>query len=121
MSPLGADFPRERFLRTPISTIRWVLRQIDDYEKAAANIASVTAAQLTQVVIQVAHNFSQSHGPGPTTKPQQFLPFPDWHPQDEHKKELDPTTKDILAKLLKKGQIPIHVFAALSTEPEQTA
>jgi hypothetical protein len=121
MSPLGADFPRERFLRTPISVIRWVLRQIDDYEKAAANISSVTTAQLTQVVIQVAHNFSQNHGSAPSTKPQQFLPFPDWQPEGAQKKELDPITKDILAKLLKRGQIPIHVFAALSATPEQTA
>jgi hypothetical protein len=121
MSQLGSDFPRERFLRTPIAVIRWVLRQIDDYEKAAANIASVTTAQLTQVVIQAAHSFSQSRGAGPTTKPQQFLPFPDWQPEGEKKQQLDPATKTILAKLLKKGQIPIHVFAALTTLPEQPA
>jgi hypothetical protein len=121
MSPLGADFPQERFLRTPIATIRWVLRQIDDHEKAAANIASVTTAQLTQVVIEVAHSFSQSRGAGPTTKAQQFMPFPDWKPEGETKQQLDQTTKTVLAKLLKRGQIPIHVFAALSTTPEQPA
>lgn len=121
MSPLGADFPRERFLRTPVSVIQWVLREIDDHEKLQANINASTTAQLAQLVVQAVHAFSQASGPGPDIKAQQFLPFPDWKPQGSKSKGLDTATKNILAKLLKQGQIPIHVFAALSAQPEEDA
>lgn len=117
-SPMGADYPAERFLRTPISTLRWLLRQIDDAEKAKANLASITTARLTQIVVQVAHDFSGSKRAAPKVKPHEFLPFPDWKPASTEVDGPDQPTKFILSELIRTRQIPLHVFASLNTPAE---
>ena len=119
MSPLGEDFPRERFLRTPISTIRWVLRQLDDQEQSQANLAALPVARLTQIVLQVAHGFSGSKRAAPKTKVQEFLPFPDWRPSATEADGPDQPTKFILTELGRQRRIPVHVLTALLTPMEQ--
>ena len=39
---MGGDFTPARFVRTPISTIRWLLRQIDDDERGRARRWGIT-------------------------------------------------------------------------------
>jgi hypothetical protein len=117
-SPMGVDYPAERFLRTPISTLRWLLRQIDDAEQAKANLASITTARLTQLVVQVAHGFSGSKRAAPKVKPNEFLPFPDWKPASTEVDGPDQPTKFILSELIRTRQIPLHVFATLNTPAE---
>lgn len=118
-SKIGSDFPAERFIRTPISTIRWLLRQIDDAEKAQANMAAITTARLTQIVIQVAHAFSGSKHSSPKTKLTEFLPFPDWKPSASSEADgPDQPTKFVLSELVRTRQVPLHVFTALSTPVE---
>lgn len=119
MSTLGADFPRERFLRTPISTIRWVLRQLDDREQAQANLEALPTARLTQILLQIAHGFSQSKRAAPKTKVQEFLPFPNWRPATAEADGPDQPTRFILTELGRQRRVPIHVLAALLTPSEQ--
>lgn len=116
---MGADFPAERFLRTPIRTIDWLLKELDDLEKLRANISSMTVAQLTNIVLQVAHGMSGSKKPGPKTTPKTFLPFPDWRPVRSQSDGPDQPTKFILAVLAKQRAIPMHVFTALTKGVEQ--
>lgn len=119
MSALGEDFPRERFLRTPISTIRWVLRQLDDREQAQANLEALPTARLTQVLIQIAHGFFGSRRAAPKTKVQEFLPFPNWRPATAEADGPDQPTRFILTELGRKRRLPIHVLTALLTPAEQ--
>ena len=118
-SALGSDFPRERFLRTPINVIRWVLREIDDREKALANLGALPVARLTQILIQIAHGFSGSKRPAPKTEVKDFLPFPQWRPASQQADGPEPGTKFVLTELGKQRRIPIHVLAALMTPVEQ--
>lgn len=111
---MGSDFTPERFLRTPISTIRWLLRQIDDYDRGHANINSVTAARLTAVLIQIAHGFSGSKRPAPKVQPREFLPFPDWKPESATADGPDAPTRFILSELVRTRRVPLHVYAALA-------
>lgn len=115
-SPVGSDFTPERFLRTPISTIRWLLRQIDDHDKGRANTESVTTARLATLVMQVAHGLSGSKRPAPKVKPQEFLPYPDWKPEAASSDGPDAPTKFILSELVRTRRIPLHVYAVLATE-----
>lgn len=119
MSALGEDFPRERFLRTPISTIRWVLRQIDDREQAQANLEALPTARLAQLVIQIAHGLSGSKRAAPKTKVQEFLPFPDWCPATAEADGPDQPTRFILTELGKQRRLPIHVLTALLAPAER--
>jgi hypothetical protein len=114
-SPVGGDFTPARFLRTPISTIRWLLRQIDDLERGNANTQSVTAARLTTVLIQIAHGYSGSKRPAPKVQPRDFLPFPDWKPTAAVSDGPDGPTKFILSELVRTQCLPLHVYAALAT------
>ena len=77
---MGGDFTPERFVRTPVSTIRWLLRQIDDDERGRMNLGSLSTAKMTAILIQVAHGFSGSKRSAPNVAPHDFLPFPDWMP-----------------------------------------
>jgi hypothetical protein len=112
---MGQDFPAPKFLRTPISTIRWILRELDDADKAKANVSAITTARLTQLVIQVAHGFSGSKRAAPKIQPSEFLPFPDWRPAATEADGPDQPTKFILSELIRNRQIPLHVFTALNT------
>lgn len=120
-SAIGGDFTPERFLRTPISTIRWLLRQIDDHDCARANTHSVTTARLTGVLIQVAHGFSGSKRPAPKIQPREFLPFPDWKPEAATADGPDAPTKFILSELVRTRQVPLHVYAALAASASDSA
>ena len=121
MSPLGEDFPRERFLRTPISTIRWLLRQLDDYEQSQANLQALPTARLTQIVLQVAYGLSGSRRAAPKTKVQEFLPFPDWRPSAAEADGPDQPTRFILTELIRTRRIPMHVYAALTSGVSKSA
>lgn len=116
---MGPDFPPERFLRTPTRTITWLLKQLDDERKLQANVDSVAVARLTHVVLQIAHGFSGSKRAAPKTKPENFLPFPEWRPGSAQADGPDQPTKFVLSELLRGRRIPIHVFAALSTPVER--
>jgi len=118
-SEIGSDYPAERFLRTPISSIRWLLRQLDDREKAQANLASLTSARLAHLVLQTAHGMSGSKRAAPKTKPADFLPFPEWKPTSVEAEGPDQPTKFILTELIRTRQIPMHVFASLMTPAEE--
>lgn len=119
MSPLGADFPQERFLRTPISTIRWALRQLDDHEQSQANLDALPTARLTQILLQIAHGFSGSKRAAPKTKVQEFLPYPDWRPSSADAEGPDQPTKFILTELGKQRRLPVHVLTGLLTSAER--
>jgi hypothetical protein len=118
-SALGADFPRERFLRTPIGLIRWILRQLDEREQALANMAALPTARLTQLVVQIAHGFSGSRRPAPKMKVQDFLPYPKLSPASAEAEGPDDPTKFILTELGRSHRIPMHVFVALMTPVER--
>lgn len=113
-SPVGGDFTPASFLRTPISTIRWLLRQIDDYERGRANTQSVATARMATVLVQIAHGFSGSKRPAPKVQPKDFLPFPDWKPASATADGPDAPTKFVLTELVRTQRIPLHVYAALA-------
>lgn len=118
-SALGADFPQERFLRTPVGTIRMVLRELEQREQAEANLNALATARLTQLVVQVAHGFSGSKRPPPKVAVKDFLPYPNWRPVTAEAEGPDQPTRFVLGELGRKRMIPIHVFAALMTPAEQ--
>lgn len=118
LSALGGDFPRERFVRTPIGILNKVLVLVDNDYQRKLNELSYTTAQLNQLLLSVAHGFSGSKGRRPQTKPQDFLPFPDWKPLNkESATGPDSTTKALLFSLHKNHRIPVHVFTALISSP----
>lgn len=119
MSELGQDFPRERFVSTPVSTIRKALAVVEQEEQRKANISAYTVANLTQLVLGIAHGFSGSKGRPPSVKAKDFLPFPDWQPHTkEGKRNLDSSTRFVLTKLQKENRIPAYVFVSLMTPVE---
>lgn len=105
-------------MRTPVSTIRWVLRELDDREKSLANLNALTTARLAHLVVQVAHGMSGSKHPV-KAKPQDFLPYPDWKPSSVEADGPDQPTKFILSELMRQRQIPMHVFVGLVTPVEK--
>jgi hypothetical protein len=119
MSPLGSDFPRERFLRTPVSTIRWVLAQLSDREQAEANLNALPVARLTQILIQIAHGFSGSKRQAPKLETKEFLPYPSWRPANAEADGPSQPTRFVLTELAKRHALPVHVFAALMSHAER--
>ena len=115
MSEIGADYPRERFLRTPVSTIRRVLRHLDDREQRKANEKALTTARLTQLVVQIAHGFSGSKKTPPKVNAKDFLPYPEWRPTSEEASGPDQPTKFVLTQLVREMRVPLHVYTALMT------
>lgn len=111
---MGGDFTPERFVRTPVSTIRWLLRQIDDDERGRMNLGSLSTAKMTSILIQIAHGFSGSKRAAPKTVPQDFLPFPDWKPSTATADGPTAPTKFILTELVRTRRLPLHVYAALA-------
>lgn len=96
-----------------------MLSQLDDQEKSQANIRAITAARLTNLVLQVAHSYSGSKKAGPKSSPEDFLPFPHWKPANSQAEGPNQPTKFILSELLRNRQIPVHVFVSLTTPPSQ--
>lgn len=120
MSSLGADFPKDVFARTPLGIIRRVLSAVDNEDQRQANINSVTAAQLVQVVLSVAQGFAGGKAKPLKTQPQDFLPFPNWSPDGEMKEHgPNQATKFVITQLMRDGLLPTHIFAALLSPPER--
>ena len=120
-SYIGADFPAERFLRTPVSTIRELLSDIDFRAKYDSNVASVTAAQGVHYLIQYLHRQVYGDKDVPDAPPKSFLPFPELkHPsegKDEETGPLKASTKKIIERLASTGRIPIKIKDALLKVP----
>jgi len=108
-TPLGADYPKDVFIRTPIGLIGHLLKSCHEDEKRRANIGSISTAKLTQVVLSVAQAFGGGKDRN-RTKISDFLPFE----LDAQASEVEELTKEILTKLVKSKRIPTHVIAALS-------
>lgn len=117
-SALGEDFPRERFLRTPVRSIIKVLQFIDNEEQRHINLQSGTTAQLAVQIIHIAHAMSGARGQKPKIQPKDFLPFPDWSPESAKNEGPTPETRTLLTKLLKQRRISMAVYAQLVTPPE---
>jgi len=115
MSDIGQDYPRERFVRTPVGTIRRVLRHLDDLEQRKANERALTTARLSQLVVQIAHGFSGSKKSPPKVTAKEFLPYPDWKPSSEQGDGPDQPTKFVLTQLVRQMRVPLHVYTALMT------
>lgn len=108
-SPLGSEFSRESFVRTPIKQIAFILNAWHEEQKSRANTASITTAKLAQLVLQVAHSMGGSKEVV-KTRIADFLPFE----FDKASSEQESITKEVLSKIIKSGRIPAHVVAALS-------
>lgn len=121
MSPLGNDFPRESFVRTPIRLINAALKEVSDHEQATANINSMSTANLINVVLQVAHGLSGSKRNAPKIKTKDYLPFPNWEPETVSRMKLDEDTRKTLVSLIKTRKLPMYVFSALMTPPDPSA
>ena len=95
-TPLGPEFPKETFVRTPIKLIGHFLHV-------------VSTAKLCQVVLSCAQAMGGSKERN-RTKIEDFLPFE----LDAAASETEELTKEILTKLVKSKRIPTNVIAALS-------
>jgi len=112
-SSIGEDFPRERFLRTPISTLKWVLDKIVDKEQAEANLSSLSTARMADLLLKVAHGFSGSKRPAKGVA-KDWLPYPDYRPSKREADQADEPTKFILSELVHRFEIPVYIFVALN-------
>ena len=111
---MGDDFPRERFIRTPISLLKKAYDYAVNLDQAEANRAAMTQAAMSDMILKIAHGFSGSKKRPPNTKPRDFLPHPDYRPIGSTADEADPPTKFILTELVKRFAIPVHIFVALN-------
>lgn len=116
---MGADFPRERFLRTPITTLKWLMDKLMDKEQADANLAQLSTARMADLVLKVAHGFSGSKKPQ-RGLPKDWLPFPNYRPNTKEADQADEPTKFILSELVHRFEIPVYVFVALNGRAEDT-
>ena len=118
-SPLGADFPRERFLRTPIRVILETIEFLDNEEKRHFNLISSTTAKLCVQLVWTAYGFAGGKGPKPQVELKDFLPFPDWRPpEDGQEAGPSPTTRAMLSRLLRERRIPMPIYTELISPPE---
>lgn len=114
-SALGVDFPRERFLRTPVKALSRVVAFIDSEEQRRYNIASISSAHISAQIISIAHGLSGSKASPPKVTAKDFLPFPDWNPEPARKEGPSPDTQATLTRLLKQGRLPLHIYTSLTT------
>lgn len=108
-SPFGEEYSRYSFLRTPITEIRFILQKWAEEEKRRANIASISTAKLSHIVLQTAAAMSGSKEKI-QVKLENLLPF---ELESDNDTEND-LTRQILSKLVRSRRIPTHVIAALS-------
>lgn len=120
-SPIGADFPRDVFVRTPITVIRWALREINLREQERINAESITTARLIATLINVAHAFSGSKRATPKINVTDYLPYPAASKETSEQDGPDDHTKLILAQLGRTRQIPPHVMVALMSRASDRA
>jgi hypothetical protein len=69
-------------------------------------------------VRQGIHIFSQTSTPFTGVDTKQYLPFPDWKPPTEEVKGPSEMTALVLREALRRREIPMHVFVALISPPE---
>ena len=113
-SPVGSEFPRDVFVRTPIKNLHTVLDHITMQEQHNANRDSISTAQLNVLLLNVAHGFSGSKRKPPDVKPKDFLPYPDYKGPNEMLDGPDQPTRFVLAELAKSNRIPAYVLVSLS-------
>lgn len=101
--------------------IKWALKETESYRQEQANIQAVTTAQLTTVLINVAHGLAGGKQQSFRPKAKDFLPYPNWTPSGSITDGPDEYTRLLLAQLGKTKKLPLHVMTALlappSTEP----
>ena len=119
VSPLGADFPAEVFIRTPIKVIRKALSKVENLEQYQANLHSLTAQRGAALLFTALHT-TQGHKP-PSMDERKLLPFPDWRP--DNAPVLGPTeqTLKVLRKVFAERRIPLAAFTALRTPASEGA
>jgi hypothetical protein len=119
-SALGADFPRERFLRTPITALGDLLLYLENEEQRQANIQSAAVGKLGVQLAYIAWGFAGGKGGKPQVELKHFLPFPEWQPLVTESASIGPTpeTRSILTRLFKERKIPAHVYTQLTSSPE---
>lgn len=118
-SKLGEDFPRNKFLRTPVKAIISALSYIDSEEQRQHNIAASTTAKLCLQVISIAHGMAGSKQL-PKIDLKDFLPFPDWAPEGAPHDGPTAQTRSLLMRLLKQGRIPMPIFTQLLTSSAES-
>lgn len=118
-SPLGPDFPRDRFLTVPTRVVIEALDFIDNEERRHYNLSSSTAAKLCMQLVMTAWGFAGGKGPKPKVELKDFLPFPDWQPpEDGSPQGPDPETRNVLITLVRQRRIPMPIYTQLITPPE---
>lgn len=105
-------------MRTPISVLRRLLTEAEDYRQAQANVASVSTASMAALLVRIAHGFSGAKTPPPRTSPKDFFPYPEWKPTEAPESGPDDATRLLLVELLRTARIPLHVYRALLSRPE---
>lgn len=113
-SALGADFPRERFLHTPIRVILAALEFIDNEEQRQHNIAASSTAKLCMQLVSIAQGMSGSSAPL-KVKFEDFLPFPSWHPPEDDRGTTGPSpeTRSVMGRLLRERRLPLPIYSQL--------
>jgi hypothetical protein len=96
--------------------IRRLLTEAEDYRQAQANIESLSAANISALLIRIAHGFSGAKTPPPRTAPKDFLPYPDWTPREAPESGPDDATRLLLIELVRANRVPLYVFTALSKD-----
>jgi hypothetical protein len=111
---LGADFPVEKFLKTPINVITRVVQEVTRLEQYRANLEASSIAKLATRLDQIAHIHFQFPGEC-KAEPKDYIPFPDFDPEADKKQAKGPSrgTELVLRELISKYRIPMHVFVAL--------
>lgn len=94
------------------------LEYIDNEEKRQHNVAASTTAKLCLQVIAIAHGMAGSKAPKHELK--DFLPFPDWTPENIRPDGPSDQTRTIMTSLLKQGLLPMGVYAQLITAPDRS-
>lgn len=101
-------------MRTPLSLLKKAYDYVLNAEQAKANQDSITQAQMTDLLLKIAHGFSGSKKKAPSTKPKDFLPYPHHRPIGSTADEADAPTKFVLTELVKRFAIPVHIYVALN-------
>lgn len=122
-SPIGPDYPAEVFVRTPISQLQRVIKEVQYLEYERANFYSQSTANLASLLVSVASGLAGSKSSGKLPEPKSFLPFPELDKFFTEDGSQGPSTetKAVAGRLLKERRIPIHVFTAVHTFTPENA
>lgn len=95
-----------------------MLNHIDNEEQRKYNLQSVAVAKLCTQVVAIAHGMGGARGRAPKIKIEDFLPFPDWKPANNERREgPDEETRQVLTRLIKGRKLPMSIFVQLVTAP----